>query len=164
MSNSSSVHNHNLLNGINNEAAHQSEEDKTIVPAIPYHIWYSRGKMLTQQGHFEAALTSFDIALKHQSNLHQIWTYRGIVLAYLKHYEAALLSFNKALELAPDNREIWIFRGAVLTYLNRRREALNSYNIALSIQQCGFTVCEDYPTTWMPNPIVEKGRELKESS
>jgi tetratricopeptide (TPR) repeat protein len=155
---------HNSSNRASDRAAHPSEADKTAVPAIPYQIWYRRGKMLTQQGHYEAALTSFDLALKHQPELHQIWTYRGIVLAYLKHYEAALLSFNKALELAPDNREIWIFRGAVLTYLNCRREALNSYNIALSIQQRGFTICEDYPTTWMPNPVAEKGNGLEEAS
>lgn len=127
------------------------------VPKHPHHIWYTRGKMLTKQGHFEAALTSFEIALKYHSGVHQIWAYQGVVLAYMKCYESALASFNKALELAPDNREVWIFRGAVLSYLNRRREATNSYNVALSLQQRGFMVSEEYPTTWMPNPLHSKG-------
>jgi tetratricopeptide (TPR) repeat protein len=128
-------------------------EETPAVPASPHLIWYNRGKMLIWQGHHEAALTSFEIALQHNPNHHQTWVYRGIALAYLGCHEAALASFNQALELSPDNREIWIFRGAVLTFLNRQREATNSYTIALSIQQRGFTICEDYPTTWMPQPV-----------
>jgi tetratricopeptide (TPR) repeat protein len=116
---------------------------------FPHHLWYSRGKMLTQKGHYEAALTSFDNALKIQPNEHQIWIYRGIVLTHLNHYESALVSFSKALEIMPSNREAWIFHGAVLTYLNRPHEAMKSYTTALSIQQQGFTPCERYPM-WLP--------------
>lgn len=128
-------------------------EEVSLVPTSPHYIWYNRGKMLTWQGHYEAALTSFDIALQRHPNHHQTWVYRGVVLAYLKCYETALASFNQALELSPDNREVWIFRGAVLAFLNRQREARNSYNVALSIQQRGFSICEEYPTTWIPNRL-----------
>lgn len=116
---------------------------------FPHHLWYSRGKMLTQQGQYEAALTSFDHALKIQPNEHQIWIYRGIALTHLNHYESALVSFSKALEIMPTNREAWIFHGAVLTYLDRPHEAIKSYTTALSIQQQGFTSCESYPM-WLP--------------
>ncbi len=124
-------------------------KDQHAAPIILHRVWYDRGKKLTQQGYYDAALSSFDIALKLQPQEHQIWAYRGIVFAYLNCYESALASFEKALELAPDNRELWVFRGATLKYLNRSQASLESYNRALTIQQQGFTICEDYPTSWI---------------
>ncbi|HEY9618391.1 MAG TPA: tetratricopeptide repeat protein [Microcoleaceae cyanobacterium] len=124
-----------------------------------HRIWCSRGKVLTRQGYYEAALTSFDAALQLQPNDHQSWVFRGVVLMHLKRYKAALASFNQALELVADDREVWIFRGAVLTYLNQSEEATKSYQRALSMQQQGHQVCCDYPM-WLPPQLQTKTAEL----
>lgn len=114
-----------------------------------HRIWCGRGKVLTRQGYYEAALASFDAALQIQPDDHQSWVFRGVALMHLRRYKAALASFNQALELASDDREVWIFRGAVLTYLNHPEEAIKSYQMALNIQRQGTEVCRDYPM-WLP--------------
>lgn len=128
---------------VNNHLRTKSTQ-KTI-----HRIWCGRGKVLTRQGYYEAALASFDAALQLQPDDHQSWVFRGVALMHLSRYKAALASFNQALELVIDDREVWIFRGAVLTYLNRHEEAIKSYQMALNIQQQGTEVCCDYPL-WLP--------------
>ncbi|MGA7934775.1 MAG: tetratricopeptide repeat protein [Kovacikia sp.] len=129
-----------------------------VQPAIslPHHIWYGRGKMLTQQCHYEAALASFDTALKFLPDVHQIWIYRGIVLTHLRHYESALASFAKATEIMPQSREAWIFQGAVLTYLDRPQEAIDSYTTALSLQEQSSAIYEDYPMWGVIPAVLER--------
>jgi len=137
------------------KSAHTTSADKSTsnndtVPSTSVHwLCYSRGKRLAKQGHYEAALDSFNLALDIQPHEPQIWIFRGVVLTHLKHYESALASFNKALALTTTNREAWIFRGAVLMYLNRSLEAHSSYAIALELQQQGIQACEDY-LMWVP--------------
>jgi Flp pilus assembly protein TadD len=114
-----------------------------------HRLWFSRGKVLTKQGFFQAALTSFDAALKCQPDHTESWMFRGVVLTHLKRYQPALTSFDRALELSPQHREAWIFRGAVLTYLERQTEATHSYAIALQLQQEHPQPRQDYPM-WMP--------------
>jgi tetratricopeptide (TPR) repeat protein len=113
-------------------------------------LWYKRGKMLIQQGNYQGAIDSFEMALRLQPNQHKAWMFRGVALVHLKLYESALDSFEQALELAVDDRDAWIFRGAVLTYLNRHTEAMASYSTALQIPQPGSGMEEDYPM-WMPH-------------
>lgn len=124
-----------------------------------HRIWCGRGKVLTRQGYYEAALASFDAALQLQPNDHQSWIFRGVALMHLEQYKAALASFNQALELGANDREVWIFRGAVLTYLNQPEEATKSYQMALRMQQQGRQVCCDYPM-WLPPQFQTKAAEL----
>jgi tetratricopeptide (TPR) repeat protein len=120
--------------------------------ATIHRLWFARGKILTKQGYYESALTSFDAALRFQSNHHQTWVFRGVVLTHLQRYKSALVSFERALELEPGDREAWIFRGAVLSYLEHHHEAMNSYTRALQIQRREAKACQDYPL-WMPTTI-----------
>lgn len=106
--------------------------------------------MLIQQGHYDAALASFDQALKLQPHHPKLWVFHGVVLAHLCSYRSALASFNRALELAPENREAWIFRGAALTQMGRCQEAQASYSQALRIQRQGGAKCRSYPL-WSPS-------------
>jgi tetratricopeptide (TPR) repeat protein len=112
-------------------------------------LWFSKGKVLTKQGYYEAALASFDASIKLQPNHCKSWVFRGIALTYLEQYRAALASFERALEISPDHREAWIFRGSVLKYLDRPDEAFESYSQALKLQQQDTEICNDYPL-WLP--------------
>jgi tetratricopeptide (TPR) repeat protein len=121
-----------------------SNASKTI-----QRLWFAKGKVLTKQGYYEAALTSFDAALKIQPDHCKSWVFRGIVLTHLEQYKSALASLDRALELSPSQREAWIFRGAVLKYLGRHDEALASYSKALTLQQADVELCNEYPL-WLP--------------
>lgn len=87
-----------------------------------HRLWCSRGAVLTKQGYYEAALASFEAALRIQPNRSKTWVFRGVVLVYLHHYKAALASFNRAIDLSNTNREAWLFRGSVLKELKQYEE------------------------------------------
>jgi tetratricopeptide (TPR) repeat protein len=110
-----------------------------------HRLWCSRGAILTKQGYYEAALASFEAALRIQPNLSKTWVFHGVVLVHLQHYKAALASFNRALDLSNTNREAWLFRGSVLEVLEQHQEALSSYSQALNLQKHNSDICRDYP-------------------
>ena len=128
-------------------------ENRLVASSATHWLWYERGKLLVEQGHYEAALSSFDTVLSMQPNEHRAWVFRGVVLAHLTYYESALDSFSKAIEIVADDRQVWIFRGAILSYLGRQSEAYTSYAIALKMQQQPSRYEESYPM-WVP-PTVE---------
>ncbi|MBM0740783.1 tetratricopeptide repeat protein [Phormidium sp. CLA17] len=110
-----------------------------------HRLWCSRGAVLTKQGYYEAALASFEAALRIQPNRSKTWVFHGVALVHLHHYKAALASFNRALDLSNTNREAWLFRGSVLKELQQYQEALFSYSQALKLQKQNSDVCRDYP-------------------
>jgi tetratricopeptide (TPR) repeat protein len=110
-----------------------------------HRLWCSRGTVLTKQGYYEAALASFEAALRIQPNRSKTWVFHGVVLVHLQHYKAALASFDRALDLSNTNREAWLFRGSVLKELDQYQEALFSYSQALKLQKQNSDICRDYP-------------------
>lgn len=110
-----------------------------------HRLWCSRGAVLTKQGYYEAALASFEAALRLQPNRSKTWVFHGVVLVHLQCYKAALASFNRAIDLSNTNREAWLFRGSVLKELEQFQEALFSYSQALKLQKQNSDICRDYP-------------------
>jgi len=110
-----------------------------------HRLWCSRGAILTKQGYYEAALASFEAALRLQPNRSKTWVFHGVTLVHLRHYKAALASFNQALDLSHNNCEAWLFRGSVLKELEQYQEALFSYGQALKLQKQNSDICRDYP-------------------
>lgn len=110
-----------------------------------HRLWCSRGAVLTKQGYYEAALASFEAALRLQPNRSKTWVFHGVVLVHLHHYKAALASFNRAIDLSSTNCEAWLFRGSVLKELEQYQEALVSYGQALRLQKQNSEICRDYP-------------------
>jgi tetratricopeptide (TPR) repeat protein len=120
-------------------------EDEPRSSTANFRLWYRRGRLLAEQGSYEAALNSFDLALELQPQDHKTWIFRGVMLAHLKLYQSALDSFDRAIELEGNDRAAWIFRGAVLTYLKKHDQAFSSYRMALNLQKCASSCFEDYP-------------------
>jgi tetratricopeptide (TPR) repeat protein len=127
-------------------AQRASNKSNSLLTTKTLHrLWCSRGAILTKQGYYEAALASFDAALRIQPNRSKTWVFHGVVLLHLQHYKAALASFDRALALSNTNSEAWLFRGSVLKKLEQHQEALFSYGQALKLQQQNFDRCRDYP-------------------
>ena len=117
----------------------------SLVTTTLHRLWCSRGAVLTKQGYYEAALASFEAALRIQPNRSKTWVFHGVVLVHLHHYKTALASFNRAIDLSNTNREAWLFRGSVLKELKQYEEALFSYSQALKLQKQNSDICRDYP-------------------
>ena len=69
--------------------------------------WNNRGIGLKNLGELEAAVDSYDQALKIEPNGDEAWYNRGIALGKLGELEAAVASYDQALKLKPDKYEAW---------------------------------------------------------
>ncbi|KOP25464.1 hypothetical protein AMR41_17285, partial [Hapalosiphon sp. MRB220] len=102
---------------------HQTENCKAS-------LLYELGRLLDTSKEYEAAIASYDQALKIKLDYYQAWNQRGIALFLLGRYSEAVASYDKALEIKPDNHYAWHNRGKALQKLDRYEEAVASYNKA----------------------------------
>ncbi|MGO9631391.1 MAG: tetratricopeptide repeat protein [Xanthobacteraceae bacterium] len=82
-------------------------------------------------GKKEAALASYDRALKVRPDCGEALSNRGVTLHELKRFEEALASYDRALKVQPDYAEALSNRGLTLHKLKRFPEALACYDRAL---------------------------------
>ncbi len=122
-------------------------------------LWFDQGNILAVNEEYEAAVTSFDQAIKARPNqsiklnpinqffqrllrrkvpiikgFDQAWNNRGIALGNLGRLEEAIASYDQALEIKPDDEQAWYNRGVALSNLGRYEEAIASYDQALKIK------------------------------
>ncbi|MBW4499216.1 MAG: tetratricopeptide repeat protein [Scytonema hyalinum WJT4-NPBG1] len=115
-------------------AKHQTENSQVI-------LLLELGNLLVAAEEYEAAITSYNQAVKCQPDLHEAWYNRGIALDNLGRYEEAIASYDQAVKFQPDDHEAWNSRGYALRNLGRYEEAIASYDQALKIKS-------DYHEAW----------------
>ena len=94
-----------------------------------------RGRVLRKLGQYDAAMASYDQALKLDPNYQDIWLNRGALLCdYLNRPQEALACFKRAVEIAPDNPLAWYNQGNALRHLERYQEAIASYEKAIELE------------------------------
>jgi tetratricopeptide (TPR) repeat protein len=84
---------------------------------------FNRANALMRLGELEAALQSYDSALKIGASA-PVLTNRGLVLAQLARYDEAIASFQQAVALAPESRDARLNLGLALRKLGRTEEAI----------------------------------------
>jgi tetratricopeptide (TPR) repeat protein len=99
------------------------------------------GNLLSTANEYEAAIASYDQALKLKPDYHQAWNNRGNALGNLGRFEEAIASYDQALKLKPDDHQAWNNRGNALGNLGRFEEAIASYDQALKLKP-------DYHQAW----------------
>jgi tetratricopeptide (TPR) repeat protein len=116
---------------------HQQPSDSEAVAsrrASRARLQLELGNLLLAAKEYEAAVASYDQALKIKPDLHQAWNNRGIALLNLGRFEEAFASYDQALQFKPDYHEAWNNRGIALLNLGRFEEAVASYDQALKIK------------------------------
>jgi tetratricopeptide (TPR) repeat protein len=108
-------------------------ESDQISDSIRVLLLLRQGEQLAEIEEFDAAIASYDKAVKIQSNFSRIWANRGYALANLSRYEEAIDSYDKAVEIQPDYSWAWGGRGNALGKLKRYEEAILSFDKALEI-------------------------------
>ena len=98
-------------------AKHQTENSQVI-------LLLELGNLLVAAEEYEAAITSYNQAVKCQPDLHEAWYNRGIALDNLGRYEEAIASYDKALKIKPDYHRAWYNRSIALYDLGRYEEAM----------------------------------------
>jgi tetratricopeptide (TPR) repeat protein len=106
---------------------HQPDNQKPI-------LLFKLGNLLSTTNEYEAAIASYDQAVKIKPDLHEAWFNRGNTLYDLGYHEEAIASYDQALKLKPDDHEAWHNRGYALDELGRNEEVLASYNQALKFK------------------------------
>ena len=122
-------------------------------------LWFEQGNILVVNEEYEAAVSSFDQAIKARPNqsiklnpinqffqrllrrkvptikgFGQVWYNRGNALDNLGRLEEAIASYDQALAIKPDDNQAWYNRGVALGKLGRLEEAIASYDQALEIK------------------------------
>src|SRR6476661_1572382 len=94
-----------------------------------------RGRVLRKLGQYNAAMASYDRALKLDPNYQDIWLNRGALLCdFLNRPQEAFACFKRAVEIAPDNPLAWYNQGNALRHLERYQEAIASYEKAIELE------------------------------
>ncbi|MEH2038945.1 MAG: tetratricopeptide repeat protein [Nostoc sp.] len=99
------------------------------------------GNLLLTASEYEAAIASYDQALKLKPDYQEAWYDRGYALGKLVRFEEAIASYDQALKFQPDYHQAWYNRGIALDDLGRFEEAIASYDQALKIKP-------DYHQAW----------------
>ncbi|MEH2118375.1 tetratricopeptide repeat protein [Nostoc sp.] len=115
------------------------------------------GKLLHSADEFEAAIASYDQALKFQPDYHDAWNNRGNALYNLGRNEEAITSYDQALKFQPDYHLAWFNLGIVLNNLGCFEEAIASYDQALKFQP-------DYHDAWNNRGIVLRNLRRNEEA
>lgn len=86
------------------------------------------------QGKLDAALASYDRALRLRPDFPEALSNRGSTLERLGRFEDALASYDRALALRPDFVDALYNRGNVLRALGRHADAVASYDRAIVLR------------------------------
>ncbi|MCC5666283.1 tetratricopeptide repeat protein [Nostoc sp. CHAB 5784] len=105
------------------------------------NLLFELGRLLDSADEFEAAIASYDQALKFKPDYHYAWYNRGNALRNLGRTEEAIASYDQALKFKPDDHYAWNNRGNALRNLGRTEEAIASYDQALKFKP-------DYHYAW----------------
>ncbi|AFY49383.1 Flp pilus assembly protein TadD [Nostoc sp. PCC 7524] len=106
---------------------HQTEDRKV-------GLLFELGNLLYAAKEFEAAISSYDQALKFKPDKHEAWYNRGIALRNLGRNEEAISSYDQSVKFNPDDHQAWNNRGNTLFNLGRNEEAISSYDQAVKIK------------------------------
>ena len=102
-------------------------------------LFFEQGNLFAASDEYEAAIASYDQALKLDPDSHIAWYNRGTALRKLEHYEKATASYDQALKLNPNITKGWLVRGNALSKLERYEEAIASYDQALKLDHGSYT-------------------------
>ena len=91
----------------------------------------NRGNTLYLAQQYQAALESYDKAIRIKPDYAEAYHNRGSVLSVLQRREAALQSYDKAILFKPDYAEAYGNRGNTLFVLQQYQAALESYDKAI---------------------------------
>jgi tetratricopeptide (TPR) repeat protein len=109
-------------------------EENHQAPSSKASLLRELGNLLVAAKEYEAAIASYDQALKIQPDYHYAWYNRGYALGNLGRLEEAIASYDQALAFQPDLHQAWNNRGYALRNLGRLEEAIASYDQALAFQ------------------------------
>jgi tetratricopeptide (TPR) repeat protein len=116
---------------------HQQSSDSEAVASLQAsraNLQFELGNLLVAAKEYEAAIASYDQALKFKPDYYEAWYNRGIALGNLGRLEEAIVSYDKALKFKPDYHEAWNNRGIALGNLGQLEEAIASFDQALKFK------------------------------
>ena len=97
------------------------------------NAWVQEGRMLTNSGKYNEAITAYDKAIEINPQNSLAWNGKGIVLDELGKFDEAIKAYNKAIEIDPQYFEAWTNNGVDLVNLNKFDEAKASYENEIKI-------------------------------
>ncbi|MFE1551629.1 tetratricopeptide repeat protein [Streptomyces sp. NPDC058718] len=120
-------------------------------------IWGSLSATQYLLKNYEAALTSCDKALSHNSAYAWAWALKGAVLMDTDQLPQAVGALDAALDLEPANAWAWMLRGWTLEMLGRRADARQSFKNANSHQGSADRQEETWASIGLADLLLQDG-------
>lgn len=96
--------------------------------------WNELAVALRKREEYDAALATYDAAIRRFPDSHVLWSNRGFVLLVWELYEEALKSFIKALEIKPNYVYALAFKAAAYERLHEFAKAAATYREVLGLE------------------------------
>ncbi len=102
------------------EEAVSSFEQAITIKSDDYVAWYLRGNLLRKNlQSYQAALVSYNKAIKIQPSFADAWLGRARTLAQLRRYQEAEVSARRALRLKPNDSKVIEFLHSMVAFRNQ---------------------------------------------
>lgn len=109
---------------------------REILGAKPNDLgeWNELAVALRKREEYDAAVVTYDTAIRRFSDSHVLWSNRGFVFLAWELYEEALKSFAKALEIKPDYVNALALKAATYERLHEFQKAATAYREVLETE------------------------------
>ncbi len=116
-----------------------SEAETLFVKAMETYpeepgILLEYGNLLFYMGRFEAAIETYDKAIKLKPDLAEAYNNKAVALRNLRKYDEAVKAYDKAIELEPDYADAYYNKGIALVNLEKYDEAVKAYDKAIELK------------------------------
>lgn len=127
-------------------------------------VFYLRGLIAQDKGHFDNALEHFKTALQRGAPQGDVHFQLARTYAFLGEPEAALSQYRTVLELAPNHVDALCNAANILGQLGKQQEALANYQAALQIAPDNPVIHYNLGTLYLRRLQPEKARACFESA
>jgi tetratricopeptide (TPR) repeat protein len=108
-------------------------EEENLTDDRRSSLAFEQGNIFVADQNYEAAIASYDQAVKIKPDLHEAWYNRGISLSKLGQYEAAIASYDQAVKIKPDYHEAWSNRACAHSLNQNPTDALQDLATAIQL-------------------------------
>lgn len=115
---------------LNNSSKQFADRETSLEDSASFAVWYRRGEVLANLGHYSEALRNFEEALALEGGNWDALLYSAVCLIHLQRPQEALTRCDRILSQNPNHAQAWMFRGVALHRLGHYSESYACYSHA----------------------------------
>lgn len=115
---------------LNNSSGQFADREASLEDTANFAVWYRRGEVLANLGHYSESLRNFEEALALKPDNCDALLFLAVCLIHLQRPQEALIKCDRILAQNPNHAQAWMFRGVALHHLGHYAESYACYSRA----------------------------------